>query len=314
MVNNNKNALKVILCGSHYGAVYLPILAGLDTYKLEGIYSRGSARSASYCHKLSIENYTQLESIPGDIDLVVIAIGSETGPALAEHFLRRQMHVLIEHPITWQHVKDLFSIARENNATFMVNSHFRYTQAIQSFIEKTKVISPQTCSPPPKAVVASASTRTLFSLLDALIECFGNCTSGATKTSAITGYETWLIPLEHCHVFLTLQVWQDEVDSGRDISMGHCIQAYYTDRCVQLSGTWGPVIELHQPNNVQTPTLCNAIGADIDAKSVFNDRRRANITILNEMVNSIETGHAPFEQSPEHLSAVAKLWQTIIAQ
>lgn len=305
------NPIKTILCGSHYGAVYLPLLAALPEFNFRGIFSRGSERSLLYAQRLDVASYTELNAIPDDIELAVIAIAGDTGKDLALHFLQNRAHVLLEHPITPMAYQQLLNSAAENNVLLFVNSHFRYTSAIADFMERIKSKAAESAPKYPSTVVASASSRTLFSILDILIDCFGKPTAEQLLTHSAQGYQQWLVPLKNCSVLLNYQSWKDEKDIGEDVCMGHSIQAFYAQQSIQLSNTWGPVLEQNQATKETTKPLLKISAELNDVQSVFMTRRRANQHILEDMLSAIQTGKVPQEQQAGHLNTLADLWQSI---
>lgn len=232
---NYMKPINTILCGSYYGAVYLPLLAGLPEFNFTGVFSRGSERSRIYAQRLGITSYTNIDEIPEDTKLAVIAVGGETGKEIALHFLKNNSHVLLEHPVSPEAYQQLSSFARQRNLLLFINSHFRYTSAIADFVHRIKSKEKEY----PKTVVASASSRTLFSMVDLLIDCFGNLTAEQVLMQTYQGYQQWLLPLENCTVLLNYQLWQNDQDTGDDVCMGHCIQAFYSQKTLQLANTWG---------------------------------------------------------------------------
>lgn len=298
--------INTILCGTGYGATYLPILAGVSDFNLCGIYSRGSERSFKYSQRLNIPNYTCLSKLPENIQLAVIAISGKSGTDLAKHFLNQGTHVLLEHPIDPASLQELISISQAGNAKCFINSHFRYTHAISNFLE---LIETQQLKP--NSIVVSTSARTLFSLLDILIDGFGNPDNQEITFQQTDKYLQCFLCIKNSTVLLNLQSWKLADDDGSDVCMGHVIQAFYQSKSIQLVNTWGPVIEQKQVINNVTYPLVRISGELTSPQDIFSSRRTANKNILLSLKSAIETNEIPKEQKAEHLLTVAKLWQQI---
>ncbi len=298
---------KAILCGTRYGAVYLPILAGLPEFDFKGIFSRGSGHSLQLAQRLAVPSYTAIDSLPNDIDLAVIAIGGSNGVELAEHFLMHQSNVLIEHPVSPESYLQLSSLAREYSQKLFVNSHFRYTTAITKYIELIKG-EPST----PNSVVVSTSSRTLFSILDVVFDCFGLPQAVQPLSQTAEGYQQWLIQTEQCPVLLNYQSWQGDDDTGADVCMGHSIQAFYAQKSLQLANSWGPVIEQKQPSQEMNGSLVQVHNELTDTQAIYGCRRMANLNLLRQLIAVIEGQQAtPYEQTVQHLEQVTSMWQNI---
>lgn len=299
--------IKTILCGTGYGAVYLPLLAGLPEFEFKGIFSRGSERSQQFAQRLAVPSYTTIDSLPRDVELAIIAIDGERGVELAEHFLMHQSNVLIEHPVSPESYLHLSSLAREYSQILFVNSHFRYTTAIAKYIELIKGESSA-----PNSVVVSASSRTLFSTLDVVFDCFGLPQAVQPLSQTTEGYQQWLIQTEQCPVLLNYQSWQGDDDTGDDVCMGHGIQAFYAQKSLQLANSWGPVIEQNQPSQNMNGPLVQVHNELTDTQAIYGCRRMANLNLLRQLIAVIEGQQPmPYEQTAQHLEQVTSMWQNI---
>lgn len=300
-------SFKTILCGTGYGATYLPILAGTVEFNLSGIFSRGSEKSLEYSSRLNVPCFTETQNLPNNIDLSVVAISNDAGADLAKHFLLQGTHVLLEHPIGPDQLEELLYISKKNKKNIFINSHFRYTYAISKFIELIKVQEKK-----PHSVVVSTSLRTLFSTLDILIDCFGKPSTQDIIFHRNEGYLQCIIELQSCTILLNLQSWKHNEDSGSDVCMGHSIQAFYTNKSIQISNTWGPVIEQYQPMQDEVIPLIKISDELSTLPEVLTSRRTANRNILLALRSTITTGEIPHEQEPDFLLSVARLYVLII--
>ena len=158
--------LRVLVCGSNYARAYIAALA-LEPrkYQLAGILARGSDRSQLLAALNGVPLYRSTDELPDNIDLACAAMSSTAWPAVLQ-LIRRQIHVLCEHPYPASALKKALALAQERKVQFHVNGHFTNLPAPQAFIRNCRKTS-QLASP--RCVEVMATERSLYAALDILL-------------------------------------------------------------------------------------------------------------------------------------------------
>src|ERR1700752_2604428 len=107
--------MRVLVCGSNYGATYIRALAGgAGQLTLAGVLSTGSARSRAYAQHARVPHFTSIDAIPeSSVDIACVAVPGEAGHALSLALLAKGIHVLAEHPIAPERMREALAFARE---------------------------------------------------------------------------------------------------------------------------------------------------------------------------------------------------------
>ncbi|KZS61707.1 Gfo/Idh/MocA family oxidoreductase [Mycobacterium ostraviense] len=90
------SATPIVLCGSNYGACYVPSLQELtDSFELVGIQAAGSERSA----RRHVPLWTSVAEVADEARAAIVALPPPTPGMVTAQLLRRGVHVLMEHPV-----------------------------------------------------------------------------------------------------------------------------------------------------------------------------------------------------------------------
>lgn len=130
---------RVIVAGTAFGRIYLQALARAQAdYELVGILSRGNAYSRACAAHYGVPLYEAVEQVPDDVDIACVVVRSGAtggaGSELAQHLLRRGIHVLQEHPVHHREIAACMQAARQGQAAYAVNTLYPNILAIRRFL------------------------------------------------------------------------------------------------------------------------------------------------------------------------------------
>src|ERR1700723_121767 len=99
MAISKETPWRVILCGTNYGASYLPALDGRHGFALAGIVARGGSRSQRLARKFGVPLPRSAGEAPPAGAACVAGGDAAVAGEPSRGFLRRGVHVLCEHPV-----------------------------------------------------------------------------------------------------------------------------------------------------------------------------------------------------------------------
>lgn len=312
--------MKVLVCGTNYGATYIRALASApQNLSLAAILSTGSQRSMEYAAQLQVPHFTQIEQLPaGSVDIACIAVAGEAGQQLAVQCLTRGIHVLCEHPVGEEFVSYALGLAAKNSCRFHVNAHFADLAAPQAFYQAISVASQQG---PCMHFDLNVNLRTLYSGLDLLGRALGSLSSIelVPKASNPKGkglFETLQLTGAEFSVSLLCQNFASEHDDGSATLLNHRLSATFPHGNLLLCETAGPVYWFPSPVSMSAETWQSYLPVQVEPSNQYQlmqQRDAANITALNKLIASITEPNAVVEQQPEYLLGLARLWEYTLA-
>jgi len=231
---------QVLLCGTQYGQTYLNALDETHDFEVCALLAKGSDHSIKLSEQRAINLYTQVDQIDETVDLACVAIGGDIGANIAIALLKKTIPVLIEHPVSVENSQKLLKIAKENNSTCNINCHFTNIYPVVNFIELCRKLNAIST---PNIINVACNSRTLFSMLDILMRCFGRFSMDNLKSTKIdvSGfYQNCTLLLNGLPCSLVYQKWRSENDDSKDSPLGHEITITYPQGVLRLAGTFGP--------------------------------------------------------------------------
>lgn len=168
--------LRVVVCGTTFGRVYLRGIAGLaDDFELAGILARGSAQARDCARRHGVPLYTAVEDLPADgIDLACVVVRSSVvggpGTALALELLGRGVHVLQEHPVHHDELAGCLKAARRAGRRYAVNSFYPDLPSVRGFIAAARQALENSG---PVYIDAACGINVLYPLVDILGRMLG---------------------------------------------------------------------------------------------------------------------------------------------
>lgn len=238
--------LRVVVCGTRFGQIYLAALARApERYRLVGILARGSARSRALAEQYGVPLYDAVEQLPDDVDAACVvvssAVGGGRGADLARALLERGVHVLQEHPVHPDELADCLRVARRTGTQYVVNTFYPYVEPVRRFTSAARALIRQRR---PVFVDALCAVQVSFDLLDILAGIF----DGLRPWSVTPVGDSRGRPLTAVHgtvagVPLTLRV-ENRMKEGDDSSslLLHRITVGTDAGNLMLANTHGPVI------------------------------------------------------------------------
>lgn len=180
-MNTYEKPLKVLVCGTNFGRVYLKGLERCgDKFKIAGIFSHGSTQSKQEAEKYGVPLITDLNEVSKkDFDMACVVIRSTAvggkGTEIAGALLEKGIHVIQEHPVHYNDIVKLLKVAKENNCVYQVNSFYPNVKNVQEFIVKSNKLLKKSR---PTYIDATCSTQVLFPMISIL-------------GKALSGFHTW---------------------------------------------------------------------------------------------------------------------------
>ena len=233
---------RVILCGTRYGALYLPAIHAIEHLQIVGVLAKGSGRSNQIAEQCGVPLYKNVSEINTPLDLAIVAIGGEIGLGVANELLKKKVPVLLEHPISHRDLLSVLNCAEREGVPFHINSHFPLLPPSVDFLKASgKLIDHSQ----PLVVNCACNPRTLFSFLDLLMRALGvfeiNDFELDVMGSRSLPYEVLTFEMNEVPVILCYQAWEGSQDDSRDSPVGHGLQITFPEGVLSLMGSYGPV-------------------------------------------------------------------------
>ncbi|MGW1373919.1 Gfo/Idh/MocA family oxidoreductase [Streptomyces sp. NPDC002446] len=338
MTRATSGPMRVVVCGTRFGQVYLSALARAEPgrYRLAGIVARGSARSVALAEEYGVPLYDTVEQLPEDIDaacvVVSTAVGGGRGVELAQALLERGIHVLQEHPVHPTELADCLRVARRAGVQYQVNTFYPHLEPVRRFISAARRLVQLRR---PVFVDAMCAVQVSFDLLDILAGIFDGLRPWSLAPPAgQAGRPLVGVDGQIAGVPLTLRV-ENRMQAGDDSSslLLHRITIGTDAGNLMLANTHGPVIwspVLHLPEDAtgqflpglsdgaeRWPHGLGVTGGYVGAAEtptwatvlheVWGDGVLAAMDALRER---IDTGVDPLHGSQRHLT-VARAWKEL---
>ncbi|MFI5798199.1 Gfo/Idh/MocA family oxidoreductase [Streptomyces sp. NPDC051677] len=338
MTRATSGPMRIVVCGTRFGQVYLSALAHADPerFQLAGIVARGSARSVALAKEYDVPLYDTVEQLPADIDaacvVVSTAVGGGRGVELAQALLERGVHVLQEHPVHPTELADCLRLARRVGVQYQVNTFYPHLEPVRRFTAAARRLVQLRR---PVFIDALCAVQVSFDLLDILAEIFDGLRPWSiSPITGHTGRPFVSVEGQIAGVPLTLRV-ENRMQEGDDSSslLLHRITVGTDAGNLMLANTHGPVIwspVLRMPSDAagqflpsrsdpeewwpaglgitggyvgaaETPTWATAMH-DVWGHGV--------LTALDELRRRIDTGADPLRGSQRHLT-VARAWKEL---
>jgi yersiniabactin synthetase, thiazolinyl reductase component len=347
-------SLRVLLCGTGYGATYLNALWNHDSdLRLAGILARGSERSRALATQWNVPLWRTIEEVPEKaIDLACVAVSAPAGAALTLELLRRGIHVLAEHPVAPEDLEKALATAREHGVAYHVNSHYADLETVQPFL--SAAIACRRTSPL-LFVSIMTNPRALFSVIELLGRMSGGHPDARDERKDLGGrtfpsprsfrlgtrpqddmaakladegpFATVQGTLDNVPILLQCQRLVTKDDDGSFLWASHHITAGFASGTLLLAETAGPALwipaslSLADLSSPAAPAyLANPAWSLLSGPPpatgdfLFRLRDLANRLALRRIAEQIRIGRAWPEQAAEHLLGVSRAWRDILSR
>ncbi|SOJ55267.1 hypothetical protein MSIMFB_02756 [Mycobacterium simulans] len=310
---------RVVLCGSNYGAFYIPSLQELNnSFELIGVLAAGSERSARLAARQKIPLWASVAEIPNDADAAIVALPPAAATTVTKQLIHRGVHVLMEHPVRGEVLREVRQEALSAKVTHFVNCHFAELSSARAFVDECR--RRRDLSQPLYASVVTAP-RAAYPTFDVLGRALGSLAAARLQRepppSAIPEHPFASLCGVIDGVPVRVQCSRDvgPVDDGSDSPVPHRIEIGFRDGSLILHSFAGPVIWLETLRlalRSSTNPLWRIHSAEAPTFSrLMKDRVNANNRTLREFRQKIDTGKEPVHQSTEWLSTLSELATTV---
>jgi thiazolinyl imide reductase len=320
--------MRVVVCGTGYGASYLQALWNHPTgLRLAGILTRGSGRSQALARQWGVPLWKNPEEVPrGAVDGACVAVSWPAGRDLARAFLERGIPVLAEHPLEPEDVEAALAAAREHGTVFHINSHYADLETVQPFLAACAAARRRSR---PLFVSAMSNPRALWSCLDLLARALDTLQPLEIRCAALPEPPPPLIPLNGtaAGIPLLLQCHRlvSAMDDGTAAWTSHHLVIGFPEGHLILGDNAGPAVwvaappSIHQMASPQGPAVLAgpawsqlSPGPPSFSEHFFGVRDRANRLALARWADQARTGRIYPEQTPDHLVAVSRAWRAVL--
>jgi pyochelin biosynthetic protein PchG len=302
-------SMKVVVCGSNYGRLYVPAIQGIENLEVRAILGRDSQRSKDLAAEARVPLLSEVTSLPDDVEMACVATTSFKQGPLILSLLDGGIHVLAEHPVS----ADLIRAARSGRykAELHVNSLFSDTAIAHQYFELAEEKRRNNSL---LFATGYCMNQTLFSWLDIVVRAIGCTEIRDINIRTLEKLDLVDFQVGDVTVAAAIQTRMDPTESRRNTIFTHSLNLGFLGGVLSLGGsygplTWVPSLGLAEPQNAlydfvsgQTPQN----GTDMLAM-----REAANVHALKRLMETIKGGKDFPEQSTEHLVAISQASEMI---
>ena len=114
--------------------VYLPILSQAKHWELVGAYTPNQQKNCLLCQQYRIVSFYSLDELAANCDVAFVHSSTATHHEIAEHLLRKGLHVYIDKPLaeTQEQAESLVELAEKQQRTLMVGFNRRFAPIYQT--------------------------------------------------------------------------------------------------------------------------------------------------------------------------------------
>lgn len=297
--------LRVLVCGSGFGRIWMRALAGDPDVRVVGLVGRGSPRTRRLATAYGVPALTSRDPFP-EADVACVAVSASDAEALTGVLLDRGLHVLLEHPVSADVFERLRAQTERAGKCLHVNLHFADLPHVDDFLRSC---GDRARRERPRWVLGVCSARTRFSLIDMLLRLFDSPkeAEGAGALDAVATpprvARSLVGSFDGVPVHVTETAYRSARDDGSDQAVSHRLTIGYPSETVTLVDTWGPVVSTRALRSDAKVTHC--LPPDATVSSVRDAALRSAVSALWRQAVD---GRGPAAQTPDHLMRVARLW------
>lgn len=333
-MNTDTRPLKVLVCGTNFGRVYLKGLEKCsEKFKISGIFSHGSQQSKLEADKYGVPLLTDLNKVTKyDFDIACVVIRSTAvggkGTEIAKKLLEKGIHVIQEHPVHYNDIVKLLQIAKENNCVYYVNTFYPNIKNVQTFIDTSQRLLKVS---KPMYIDATCSTQVLFPMINIL----GKALKGyypwklniADSISNVYPFKVLSGEIKGIPAIVKIQNQLDPKDPDNNGFLLHRIVIGTTEGALCLDNSngfviWnsqmyvphaGGILDMYGKNKyIELPVSEIACGNEgMSYSDVYNELwPNGIIQALNRFVNAIEDTQKRSMEAQQML-AVGEIWRDL---
>ena len=238
--------LKVIVCGSTFGQLYLKALrSSPEKFQLIGILGTGSDRTLRCAEEYNIKVYKSIDEVPDDIDLACVAVRTAAfggnGTEIALQLLEKGINVIQEHP---SHPKDMemcYRVARKKRLVYHIGNLYPHLGDVQRFIKCAKYLNNEDRLLYVDTVFSSQVSYPLIKILQLAMPSI----QGWEPQKHVEGGKVFQVMNGRLGGIPICMQMNNEVvprDANNYMHLLHKITFFYTGGHLTLEDTFGPVI------------------------------------------------------------------------
>lgn len=238
--------LKVIVCGSTFGQLYLKALrSSPEKFQLIGILGTGSDRTLRCAEEYNIKVYKSIDEVPDDIDLACVAVRTAAfggnGTEIALQLLEKGINVIQEHP---SHPKDMemcYRVARKKRLVYNIGNLYPHLGDVQRFIKCAKYLNNEDRLLYVDTVFSSQVSYPLIKILQLAMPSI----QGWEPQKHVEGGKVFQVMNGRLGGIPICMQMNNEVvprDANNYMHLLHKITFFYTGGHLTLEDTFGPVI------------------------------------------------------------------------
>lgn len=329
--------LRVVVCGSVFGQVYLEAFRR-PQYPLElvGILARGSVRSEACARHYGVPLFTSIDQLPEHVQAACVVVRSRIlggkGTDIAQALMKRGIHVIQEHPLHASEFAESLRVSRAQGVIYRLNSFYVNVASVRRFIGAARELCRDQR---PLLVEAACGCQLSYSLLDIIAASLGAVRPWqlrAGQDDPGPGFVALSGTLAGVPVNLRIHNELDPSDPDGFSHFLHKITMLFPQGSLSLVDTHGPVVWIPRPSfphevrkedgkphfalaAKDAPRLA-VIGA-AQAPSydeIFHDHWPAGVArAVMELRRAILDGKDS-PQAVQYQLMVAELWQDLLAQ
>lgn len=176
MIAAEQRPLRVVVCGTTFGQIYLSSLAAPDqSFELTGILATGSLRSQRLAAQYRVPLYRDPSEVPADTDIACVVVRSAAmggrGTDIARQLMAKGIHVLQEHPVHHDELLECLADAVRYRVVYKVNSFYPQLEPVRRFVELSRRLLARE---PALFVDAACAVQVSFPLFDILGRVLGS--------------------------------------------------------------------------------------------------------------------------------------------
>lgn len=257
---NGANKLRTLVCGTRFGQFYLEALRALpDQFELVGLLAKGSERSKQCAERCGVPLYTEIDRLPGRIDLACVVLRSSvmggSGTELSLKLLERGIHVIQEQPVHHKDLAACLRTARQHGVHFMTGDLYVHVPAVRRFVAGARAMLRQQ---PALYIDAACATQVSYPLVHILQEALPSLRPWSVHHAVKDDGPFQLLSGLLGNVPITVRAHNevDPEDPDNYLHLLHSLTIGVPGGSLSLVDTHGPVIwrpRLHAPDVSDVP-------------------------------------------------------------
>lgn len=313
--------MRVTVCGSNFGEVYLTAVRLDGSLELGPLLARGSERSKEVAGRYGVPLVTSLAEIDAKPDVACVAVGGAAAAELADQLLDEGVDVLLEHPVHSGRLERLLEHAAQSGRRLHVAVLWSRMPHVVCFVEAFRRLA---AMGPAKRLRAAFDPRMGYSLCDTLVGAFDG-TPIEVSSSVVRrgdGMHAAMAQASFCRIagvplVIDAVYAASRDDDGTDATDGFSIDAQFRGGKLSLLSPRGPVVWSPRLGSDGEPGLDPPLSGDVPVMlgprpSSRDGYRLARYRVVVDEIRAVTASEPPSHQRGGRLLAVARSWEALV--